>query len=376
MALFDAVVNGIANQKSISNNKDAADQFSSMLRGSSDILKGGYDEQLGHIEEGSDYLRDILSGQLTDTTGILRGAASDYGNEYEDNVIDYARYMFPQYDEYGNTIIASADAFTDDMNVARDQAFADMRQGAAGFEQAYDPYTGGGEEAMQYLTQVMSTNPDALTPAQRRMVEQYNRDSVARLAASGLRGSGRGGVAAVNEGDAALKAQLYDINQNRADQAAGRLAQLGYGATGAVAGNRQTLANNIADLGYKTGSTTAANKQGAVNTVSSSGYDLSKDVGNKLLTGQNSGATVNLNTENKVADNTNQYYGNLASVEGGRFQARGDTAFGKALSDSATEAAIANNSNATNITNNSIKANTYGQIADGVTTAGKILAFG
>ena len=376
MALFDAVINGIANQKSVSNNKDAAEEFANMLQGSSDVLKRGYDEQLGNIEEGSDYLREVLDGQLTDTTDILRDAASGYGNEYEDNVIDYARQLFPAYDEFGNTIMASADAFTGDMNAARDEAFADMRQGAAGFEEAFDPYTGGGEEAMQYLMQVMATNPDALTPSQRRMAEQYNRDAVARLAASGLRGSGRGGVAAVNEGDAELKAQMFDINQNRADQAAGRLAQLGYGATGAVAGNRQTLANNIADLGYKTGSTTAANKQGAVNTVTSAGYDLSKDVGNKLLSGQNQGATVNLNTENKVADNTNQYYGNLASVEGGRFQARGDTAFGKALSDSATEAAIANNSNTTNIANNSIKANTYGQIADGVTQAGKVLAFG
>lgn len=338
--LISAAGAGIGAAVSGSDNKSIAGNYAAGTRESADLLKQGYDAQLGHIEEGTDYLRQLYDAGLIDYTDLVQGAAGEYGTQIQRNVGDYSGYLLPQYDEYGKLIMAADKQYGADIGEAERSAATLLQQGQEDFSAAYAPYTEGGDRAMEYLLQVMATNPEQLTPSQLRMVEDYRRNAIARVAASGLRGSGRGGIAAVNEGDAALAADLYDINQRRADSAATALSNYGYGASGAVAGNNQAVANALTDLRYKTGGLQATNTLNSASTVAGTGMNLVQDFANKGLSAADKAAEAQYGTTRDVAGAVGDYYGNVAGVEGGRFQARADTDFGKALADSGAAARI------------------------------------
>lgn len=307
-------------------NRDASRNYASGAQASADILKQGYDDQLTHLEGGADYLRDVYGAGLTDTSNILTGAADEYGGALEGAAEGYGGYMIPQVDQYGNVVMAAADDFAED----------------------YSPYLESGQNAQDYQASVMGTDPSQWTPSQQRLIDEYKRDSLARLAASGLRGAGRAGVAAVNEGDAALRARLYDQNIARADAAANTLGARGYSATGTVAGNRQAATRNVADTRL----------------------GVARDIGGKIYDAGVTGAQAKFNTGGQVAGLTGQYYSNIANTEGGRFQSRGDTAFGKAIADSSARGNITENKAATDFTNSNLRGEAIGQIANVI--AGRI----
>ena len=118
------------------------------------------------------------------------------------------------------------------------QNYANRYAGVAGM---YQPYAQGGMSALNNLQGVVSADPNQLTPSQQLAMKDYREGAASRLAASGLRGAGRAGVAAVNEGDAKLRAQMYDTNQRRGDAATTELARYGYNA----AGSQATALNNF-----------------------------------------------------------------------------------------------------------------------------------
>lgn len=308
-------------------NNAASRNFGSGAQASADILKGGYDAQLTNLEEGSDYLRGVIGAGLTDTTNILQGSADTYQTDLGNNAAEYGKYMVPQFDDYGNLVMNASDAFQAD----------------------YQPYLETGQAANDYTAAAMASDPSVMTPAQTRELEQYHRDALARLAASGLRGAGRGGVAAVNEGDAALRAGFYGQNQSRADAAANTLGQRGFQATG----------------------TTASNTQEAKRNVAGTGFALASDIGNKGLAAANTGAQAQYTTGQNVANLTGQFYGNLADIEGGRFQSRADTSFGKAVADASAKGAATEMNAATDITNSNLRGTATGQISTVLSDAAK-----
>lgn len=125
------------------------------------------------------------------------------------------------------------------------QNYADRYAGVAG---QYQPYSQAGARGLAGISALASADPNQLNPEQSRAVADYRRGAASRLAASGLRGAGRAGVAAVNEGDAKLQASLFSENQRRRDAANTDLARYGYQATGQTASALNNLYSNNAVL--------------------------------------------------------------------------------------------------------------------------------
>jgi hypothetical protein len=117
-----------------------------------------------------------------------------------------------------------------------------------GQEGLYRPYVEGGMQGLAGIQTVASADPNQLTMEQGRAVDDYRRGAASRLAASGLRGAGRAGVAAVNEGDAKLRGSMFTENQRRRDAANTDLARYGYQGTGQTASALNSLYSNNATL--------------------------------------------------------------------------------------------------------------------------------
>jgi hypothetical protein len=109
------------------------------------------------------------------------------------------------------------------------QNYADRYAGTAAL---YQPYTQAGQQGLAGVQAVASRDPGTLSPEQQRAMDDYRRGAASRLAASGLRGAGRAGVASVNEGDAKLRASMFDANQRRGDAANSDLLRYGYQGAG------------------------------------------------------------------------------------------------------------------------------------------------
>lgn len=125
------------------------------------------------------------------------------------------------------------------------QNYASRYQGQ---ESLYRPYVQAGNTGLAGIQAVASQDPNQLTPEQQRSIDAYRRSAGQRLAAGGLRGAGRAGVAAVNEGDAALRAKTFTENQRRSDAANTDLARYGYQGTGQTASALNNLYSNNATL--------------------------------------------------------------------------------------------------------------------------------
>ena len=341
----------------------AGADFSEAAFAAADRVNQGYDEQLAHREEGSDVLRTYMDAGLIDTTTILELASGKYGEDLMGVAQDFARQMAPSFDQYGRQITGAAALFGDDITVTEGESGSLLQDGSERFADAYSPYVNTGDQALGELQRIIGMNPEEMTPSQLRLLEQYTDDAAATLAASNLRGAGRAGVAAVNEGRAELYAQLYDQNQGRQDAAINAGVNAGLNSTGAVATNIQGLADSLADLRYRTGTTAATTKMNAANDVAKTGYNLDTDIATKAFNAGNTAAKADYDTGQKLSDLTGQYYGNTSNIEGNRYQTRGDTAFGKAVNDASAIGTSA--SNDYNIATNT--ANNTAQVLAGVT---------
>lgn len=137
----------------------------------------------------------------------------------------------------------------------------------------YGQYAEAGTPALQYLMNEVARDPGTMNPEQQRDFEANHRDSLANLARSSLRGAGRAGVAAVNEGDAAYRSRAFAENQQRKDRIASELMRGGVDATtnGQIVRDRYTAAAGdvAANRGAITGGTAlqkAEAKAGAYTT--------------------------------------------------------------------------------------------------------------
>ena len=81
-----------------------------------------------------------------------------------------------------------------------------------------------GQPATDYLRRVVASDPYQLTPEQLAGRESVARDANNSLAASGLRGAGRSGVAVINGANNAFYDRAVTSNINRADNAANALS--------------------------------------------------------------------------------------------------------------------------------------------------------
>lgn len=166
---------------------------------------------------------DMLRTGAAAAGGQITGAAGDYGATVIPAAGQYGSAVTGAAGDYGGAMSGAAAAYTETIQAAPDLV-----------RQALGPYAAAGLQMLPQLLQIAQTDPSKLTMSQQRALDQLQRDMGARLAASGLRGAGRAGVAAANEGEAAFLAKAFDSNRARSDQAMYSLQQTGYGANQAI----------------------------------------------------------------------------------------------------------------------------------------------
>ncbi len=110
-----------------------------------------------------------------------------------------------------------------------------IREGNAAAQDRYARTIGQTAPATDYLRSLVALDPYNLTPGQKTGREDTLRGARNRLAASGLRGAGRAGVATMNEADRRFTDRAVSRNLSRADAAAQLLSGRGFDAANRAA---------------------------------------------------------------------------------------------------------------------------------------------
>lgn len=362
---IDIAGNLFGTNSQISSNNAASANYAEAITNSANVLNRGYDAQLGHIEAGSDALREISDAGLTDVVGVLEGTDAEYADALRDAYSAYGQFIVPRVDEYGNAVQGVTDQFVSDIYGTAADTAQQYQQGAQGYSQDMQPYTHSGEKALQYLNEIMAIDPTQLTPDQRILYDRAKEQAMATLAASGMRGAGRGGVMSVVEGMNTLEADLFAQNQARADKAAYQLASTGYNANTRVADNAQRMSDNIADLTFQTGQQAAQQGFNTGSNIAQTRLKTAEKIGDRQYGAEQNIATHGSKTGGTKANVVGGYYGNIAQIEGARHQARGNTELGKA----ASSASAAGNVGATKFNTETANANLKNQGIGAITTA-------
>jgi hypothetical protein len=196
-----------------------------------------------------------------------------------------------------------------------------MGEATAYNERARGVYQGMADQsapAVAQLRQTAFSNPYTLTPQQQTAREGVVRDANARLAASGLRGAGRAGVATVNKAAQDFDNSAWSSNRSRADA-----------ANNTLFGANQNAENNIAATDRQTGATRANMVAGAATAANQASQNTGAyTAGTTRETGQteaNSGtADANLwggaigALSNVIANNQKQLFGGYGQYNPGQ----------------------------------------------------------
>lgn len=386
-------------------NREAARDNAALSGDAAGIINSGYDAQLAELLGGSDTVAklygqgfDASTNWLTDNndryTQALAQALGGYGGGVQAGTTGFQGTMTDADQQFGASMAGGANTYagslggigntySNEMGGAVDEygniidtgyngAIGVLEGGADQFQGQYQPYQQAGTAALGQLQQTMAQDPGTWTPEQARLIDQYRRNAGATLAHSGLRGAGRAGIAAVNEGEAALAAKLYAQNQARSDAATDSLARYGYGSTGAVAGNIQGNANSTANLiqrgtdavgnaGLAAAKQVADMRSGllqkgtaaqfensnlaAGNTMKTNAgnaanqYAAQQDLNSKALAANETTASRTGTTGNAIADMISRYYGNLTNLAGQDATATANTALNKSVTSAGAKTA-------------------------------------
>lgn len=99
-----------------------------------------------------------------------------------------------------------------------------IKAGNDAAQERFDTIIAQGQPATDYLRGIVAGDPYKLTPEQQSGRESTARNARNSLAASGLRGAGRAGVAVINGADGDYYDKAVTSNLSRADQAAQTLS--------------------------------------------------------------------------------------------------------------------------------------------------------
>lgn len=361
--------NVLGNFATNSNRTGDAEQYAGDLQAQADVLKGGYDSQLSEIEKGVNEIFGNLDRGYQNTAGILDKTGNQYAGDIRKAGAQYASLLYPQLERLAESLSANDAEYETNLLALEREMAAQLGLGQDEFEQKLSPYTESGGQALQYLTSILGQNPNEYTPSQQNLIRDTRDDFQANLAASGLRGAGRAGVAVMNEGMGDLKARLFDQNQGRMDEAARVLNTQGYNATNRVADGIQSLNKTLADLRGKTGGTIADAKRTTGTNIANTGYNLGQDVAGKQLAAEGNIATRRSDIGTTVADLTNKYYANRGDVSGTLYQARGDAALNKASAQAAAGTGAAKTMYGANTANTTATNDTIGAITGQIASA-------
>lgn len=357
-------------------NTDASNAYTRAMQEAVDKLLKGYDSSLGYTEEGADALRRIADAGVTDVSNLYRQAGSTYQDDLERALSTYRGIVAPGVDQYGNAIIDASSQYGSDIMTGAGAAGDVFDAGGADVERLLSPYMETGQQSLQYLASILGQDPSQLDPSQQRVADQYKRSALQRLAASGLRGSGRGGISTVNSGEAELAAQMFQQNRDRQDRAAEVLGQQGYSATGSVAQNKQNLANTKGNMLYYTVAKAAGQNLAASTDAAKTALNANTALADKSFGTLDKAGQVGYNTTRDVGNQVGSYYNRIGDIESGRFGSRADTALNKAATEAAGVTSVGQQNFSNDSANNKLTAQAIGSVTSALLNAGKDKAMG
>jgi hypothetical protein len=345
LSITDMLVNAapaiISTMASNSALNEASDSFTGSTQRQADTLSQGYDDQLAALQKGYDYLTQLASGQLTDVTNQGNKNVDEYAGLAGDNVSNFEQNITPYFQNYAGQTANNVGNYAENMGNVEQSA-----------EQPLQTYQMSGEEANNYLSNILATDPSQLTPSQLVAYEDAKRQALQTLAASGLRGSGRAGVYAVSNALGNQRAQMEQANRERMDSAAKTLSSSGQSA----AGNISNIRTNFGDKVNSTVLNTA-------NDIASKGYALGSNVADKNYTVGTDVAGKNFNQGQQTAQNVADYYGNVSNTEASRNAAVAGTALKKAETNAQNINTQAQTSYANTLTSGGNNAELIGRLA-------------
>ena len=311
-------------------NNRAAEAGAAATRRAGEILNEGYDAQLDVQREGYDTLRDINDSRLLAMIQGLEAIPDEYG----DNINRGVGFLAQQYglgaDAFADGLRTGNQLFADGLNASSDRYDATIQAGVDEYGRQMLPYTDAGEEAVSQLMKVMALPADSMTPSQLRARDNYVEAARANLAASGLRGAGRAGVATVNEGLAALDAAAYDQNQSRIDQAMQTLGSMGLSASGSVANNQMRGQELMGSNRSANDRAIATNARDVETAIGENRFGINERVGTAGLNANEAIAQNTANTRSDTVGTVGDYYDRTSGLAANEINTESGTIMGKA----------------------------------------------
>lgn len=295
--LVNTTINSLLASNNAAAGNAALTQFTNVSKDSMDALIEGQQASLKAREDLGGKLDTTLGNYATDRINT----SNVYGTTNANAGTQYGTDVGTSRDAAVGDYATGAGIYDSGMAAALNSGANEIRTGYSNMAETLDPYVTAGEQGLNYLQQQMGLDPAALTPSQQRMADKYLRDSNARLASSGLRGAGRAGVAAVNDGMASLGATFYDQNLARQGAAASSLNSTGYGAAGALATGQKNLGETLGTLVYGTGEKQASSMKDYGYKVGDLKYNSGKDIAATTLNLKQKSADQALNSSNDVS---------------------------------------------------------------------------
>jgi len=160
-----------------------------------------------------------FSNVVSAATNFVTGGGGDVSSEFLNAAVSLGG------DVLGSTIAGNANQKAAKTVAQGYQSQADaISAGNNAAQDRFDQIIEQGQPATDYLRRVVASDPYQLTPEQQSGRETVLRGARNSLAASGLRGAGRAGVAAINNADGAYQDKAVSSNIRRADTAANTLS--------------------------------------------------------------------------------------------------------------------------------------------------------
>lgn len=311
-------------------NAAAAAEANAGSAAAANALSGGYDQswdqQTGALKNVSNdntdlynALQPLYSAIPANLTNALQAGAGNYATDLTGAVNIAGGALRPAASSYGTALAGNAGTYGSALGSGADSYSGDL--GAAA-RSSYSPYTAAGGTALSALQGIVGTSPGQLTPAQQLAQSNYIRQAGNSVAASGLRGAGRAGIASINNGLATMAAANTQTNQARQDQATQELLQAGelgtgqvYGADSASAGARLSAANQGAGAAYQAGNTGAQNEMSIEQMLAQAGLTANGQAAGARLSAANTGAAAGTTAAQNLINATQNYYAGKSGTD-------------------------------------------------------------
>lgn len=172
--------------------------------------------------------------------------------------------LLPTLVSAGTTLYASNQAKSANKKAAQQEnlstqaAAALSKQYLDNAQQQFGAMRTQAQPGVDRLTQLATTDPNSLTPDQIRALSDARESSLAGLAVSGLRGSGKATSAVINDTQKRMREGYVSNNQTRADTAASNLSGQYFNAGNNEANVNRDLATSGSNALMKQGETTSS----------------------------------------------------------------------------------------------------------------------